>query len=177
MPRRWIADLAWLEGDDLARDVLIEGSNGCFATIAANASANDAQRITGIVVPGLVNAHSHTFHRLLRGVTLDRLNQVGDQVITTLELHINLEPGVVDPVPTSHQAVVDNSEEQADKDNDENDPTHIVISRWLGRGSVQRILRAATAAFYRFGGGARLWTARCQSSGRVTVEVLPISAR
>ena len=67
MAQRWIADLAWLGGDDLAPDVLIEVSNRRFATIAGKTSADEADRINGIVVPGLVNTHSHAFHRLLRG--------------------------------------------------------------------------------------------------------------
>ena len=71
MTERWIADLAWLGGKDLARNVLIEVSNGRFAAVTANSSTDDASRINGVVFPGLVNTHSHAFHRLLRGRTHD----------------------------------------------------------------------------------------------------------
>ena len=43
---------------------------------------------------------------LVRGVALDRLDQVGDEVVAALELHVDLRPGVVDLVPEPDQAVV-----------------------------------------------------------------------
>jgi cytosine/adenosine deaminase-related metal-dependent hydrolase len=35
----------------------------------ADAVDDRAIRLSGVVIPGLVNAHSHAFHRLLRGRT------------------------------------------------------------------------------------------------------------
>jgi formiminoglutamate deiminase len=56
-------------GDGLAEDVLIETQDGDFTAIVPNADDDGSPRLEGVVVPGLVNAHSHAFHRLLRGRT------------------------------------------------------------------------------------------------------------
>ena len=42
---------------------------------------------------------------LVRRVALHGLNQVGDQVMSTLEFDINPRPGFLGPVPSSHQSV------------------------------------------------------------------------
>lgn len=65
----WHAERAWLGGGDLARDVLIEARGGYITSISEGSNRGDAIRLDGVVVPGLVNAHSHAFHRLLRGQT------------------------------------------------------------------------------------------------------------
>jgi formiminoglutamate deiminase len=60
---------AWL-GDGVARDVLIEVTDGRFTAVTAGVPAPPgATRLTGLVLPGLANAHSHAFHRALRGRT------------------------------------------------------------------------------------------------------------
>jgi formiminoglutamate deiminase len=60
---------AWI-GDGVARDVLIEVGDGRFTAVTAGAEAPPgATRLTGLVLPGLANAHSHAFHRALRGRT------------------------------------------------------------------------------------------------------------
>ncbi|RZU52298.1 formiminoglutamate deiminase [Krasilnikovia cinnamomea] len=60
---------AWL-GDRVASDVLIEVRDGRFAAVTADATAPEgATRLPGLVLPGLANAHSHAFHRALRGRT------------------------------------------------------------------------------------------------------------
>ncbi|MQY03238.1 formimidoylglutamate deiminase [Actinomadura macrotermitis] len=64
---RWHAELAWL-GDGLARDVLIEADGERFTRIVPGVPAPpDAVRLRGLALPGLANAHSHAFHRALRG--------------------------------------------------------------------------------------------------------------
>ncbi|WP_067832774.1 formimidoylglutamate deiminase [Actinomadura kijaniata] len=64
---RWHAELAWL-GDGVAADVLIEADGERFTTITPGVPAPpDAQRLPGLTLPGLANAHSHAFHRALRG--------------------------------------------------------------------------------------------------------------
>ncbi|WP_433327074.1 formimidoylglutamate deiminase [Spirillospora sp. CA-294931] len=70
---RWHAELAWL-GDEVARDVLIEADGERFTTITPSVPAPpDARRLPGLTLPGLANAHSHAFHRALRGrVQTDR---------------------------------------------------------------------------------------------------------
>jgi formiminoglutamate deiminase len=53
-----------------ARDVLIEIAGGRFASVTPGAAAPaGATRLSGVVLPGLANAHSHAFHRALRGRT------------------------------------------------------------------------------------------------------------
>ncbi len=55
-------------------DVLIETTDGRFTTITPGvpngvAAADGAIRLPGLTIPGLANAHSHAFHRALRGRT------------------------------------------------------------------------------------------------------------
>jgi formiminoglutamate deiminase len=61
------AACAWLPGG-VASDVLIEVADGRFTAITPDAPA-DGTRLSGLVVPGLANGHSHAFHRALRGRT------------------------------------------------------------------------------------------------------------
>ncbi|HEX2902386.1 MAG TPA: formimidoylglutamate deiminase [Jatrophihabitans sp.] len=65
---RYFAEHALLP-DGPARDVLFEVSDGRFTAIYAGRPAGDAQRLPGVVLPGLANAHSHVFHRAIRGRT------------------------------------------------------------------------------------------------------------
>jgi formiminoglutamate deiminase len=67
--RRWIADAAWLGGSRLAENVLIEAVDGRISALDPGSAVSDASRLRGVVIPGLVNSHSHAFHRLLRGRT------------------------------------------------------------------------------------------------------------
>lgn len=69
MSRLWTADLAWLGGEDLAANILIEVSDGRFSRIETGTAEKGVPRLSGVVLPGLVNAHSHVFHRMLRGRT------------------------------------------------------------------------------------------------------------
>jgi formiminoglutamate deiminase len=69
---RWHAEYAWLDasgGDGPAADVLIEVGDGRFTAVTAGVGAPppDARRLPGLTLPGLANAHSHAFHRALRG--------------------------------------------------------------------------------------------------------------
>jgi formiminoglutamate deiminase len=65
----WFADLAWLGGDGLAPGVVLEDAgDGRLARVEAGRDPPaGAIRLSGIVVPGLANVHSHAFHRALRG--------------------------------------------------------------------------------------------------------------
>ena len=87
-PRRWLADLAWLPGQGVRRDVLIEADGDRFTSVTpaattapaatttpatsapftASASPNTT-RLHGLTLPGFANAHSHAFHRALRSTT------------------------------------------------------------------------------------------------------------
>jgi formiminoglutamate deiminase len=77
--RRWLADLAWLPGQGLCRDVLIEANGDRFTSVtpqpitpptpSASETPPDTERLRGLTLPGFANAHSHAFHRALRGTT------------------------------------------------------------------------------------------------------------
>jgi formiminoglutamate deiminase len=67
--RRWLADLAWLPGQGVCRDVLIEAGGDRFTAVTSGSSVSGAGRLRGLTLPGFANAHSHAFHRALRGVT------------------------------------------------------------------------------------------------------------
>jgi formiminoglutamate deiminase len=67
VPVRYHAPYAWL-GDRMAADVLIEVPGERFGRVSPGVPAPpDAVRLDGVVLPGLANAHSHAFHRALRG--------------------------------------------------------------------------------------------------------------
>ncbi len=64
------AELAWLGGARAERDVLVEIDGDRIATVTPGVAApSDAVRLAGLTVPGLVNTHSHVFHRAIRGRT------------------------------------------------------------------------------------------------------------
>jgi formiminoglutamate deiminase len=78
--RRWHAELAWLArtaaggtgaGGMLATDVLIEARGARFTAVTPGTPAvsvpSGTVRLPGLTLPGLANAHSHAFHRALRG--------------------------------------------------------------------------------------------------------------
>ncbi|WP_434743066.1 formimidoylglutamate deiminase [Micromonospora sp. SH-82] len=76
---RWLAEYAWLPGrDEPTPDVLIEADEGLFTAVTPLLGGGpvagvevhpDAVRLPGVTLPGLANAHSHAFHRALRGRT------------------------------------------------------------------------------------------------------------
>ena len=64
----YFADYARLPAG-VARNVRFEIADGRFASVETNTEPGDAHRLPGIVLPGFANAHSHAFHRALRGRT------------------------------------------------------------------------------------------------------------
>ncbi len=61
---------AWLGGTGVTASVLIETDGERIAAVRAGADPPAAaQRLRGVVIPGLANAHSHAFQRALRGRT------------------------------------------------------------------------------------------------------------
>jgi formiminoglutamate deiminase len=61
---------AWLGGTAPSADVLIETEGEHItAVIPATPSPAEAERLDGLVIPGLANSHSHAFQRALRGRT------------------------------------------------------------------------------------------------------------
>ena len=63
-------ELAWL-GDRVARRVLVRSQAGTITEVSTAWAAppDGARRLPGLVLPGMANAHSHAFHRALRGRT------------------------------------------------------------------------------------------------------------
>src|SRR3954447_22675568 len=66
--RRWHADHALLPSG-LAHDVLLEAVDGRFTAVTPGSPPGTAGRLPVVVLPGVANAHSHAFHRALRGRT------------------------------------------------------------------------------------------------------------
>jgi formiminoglutamate deiminase len=68
--RTWLAELAWSPDFGLRADVLIEATGDRLTSVTPDAEPPPgATRLTGLTMPGLANAHSHAFHRALRGIT------------------------------------------------------------------------------------------------------------
>lgn len=61
-------ELAWLPPGRVAREVRVEVDGDRIAAVDED-SPGGGERLTGLVLPGLANAHSHAFHRALRGRT------------------------------------------------------------------------------------------------------------
>ncbi|MDQ1483371.1 MAG: hypothetical protein QOF35_1447, partial [Actinomycetota bacterium] len=68
--QRWWAAYALLPAG-LARDVTFDVTAGHFTAVTPDTVPGDAQVLPGVVLPGFANAHSHAFHRALRGRTHD----------------------------------------------------------------------------------------------------------
>ena len=67
----YVCELAWLGGDRAERDVLVRVDDRRITTVDVGVAIApaDAVRLRGLTVPGFANAHSHAFHRALRGRT------------------------------------------------------------------------------------------------------------
>jgi formiminoglutamate deiminase len=64
------APYAWLGGEEPVADVLLSIENDRIASVTSGVTASDdAERLSGLLLPGLANAHSHAFQRALRGRT------------------------------------------------------------------------------------------------------------
>lgn len=70
----WWAEHAWLGGDHNAAGVLLGVKDGTFTSVTPGVPVPPPRATTlrGVTLPGLVNAHSHAFHRSLRGRTHDK---------------------------------------------------------------------------------------------------------
>lgn len=66
----YVCELAWLGGEHAEAEVVVEVDDGRFTRVESTGRAPPgARRLPGLTVPGLANAHSHAFHRALRGAT------------------------------------------------------------------------------------------------------------
>ena len=68
--QRWWAPYAMLP-TGLGHDVTFEVTGGRFTAVTSGTVPGDVQVLPGVVLPGFANAHSHAFHRALRGRTHD----------------------------------------------------------------------------------------------------------
>jgi formiminoglutamate deiminase len=62
-------ELAWLGGERVEDGVLLEVEGGRVASLELGVAEPppESQRLDGVTIPGLANAHSHAFQRALRG--------------------------------------------------------------------------------------------------------------
>jgi formiminoglutamate deiminase len=69
--RTWLAELAWSPALGLRTDVVIEAAGDRLTGVSPDVERPPATavRLPGLTMPSLANAHSHAFHRALRGVT------------------------------------------------------------------------------------------------------------
>lgn len=66
----WWCEHAWLGGDTVDSGVMISVADGRITSMRSNATPDPtSNRLYGLVIPGMANAHSHAFHRALRGRT------------------------------------------------------------------------------------------------------------
>jgi len=64
----FFCEYAWLGGDAVTANVLVTVDDGAITSVTAGADCPDtARRLTGLTMPGFANAHSHVFHRAIRG--------------------------------------------------------------------------------------------------------------
>jgi len=70
MTRLW-CERAWLGGERVEQGVVLVIDDGTIVSVTTGVAAcpSDARRRDGVTIPGLLNAHSHVFHRALRART------------------------------------------------------------------------------------------------------------
>ncbi len=69
-PTKFFAAQAWLGGTIAEHNVLITVNDGLIADVSPDSEFDaSATRLDGLTLPGAANAHSHAFHRALRGRT------------------------------------------------------------------------------------------------------------
>ncbi|GGZ98790.1 formimidoylglutamate deiminase [Streptomyces echinoruber] len=68
-PRTYWLEYAWLEDRGVVPGVALETADGRITAVRTDTPAPPpgAEPLRGLTVPGLANAHSHAFHRALRG--------------------------------------------------------------------------------------------------------------
>jgi formimidoylglutamate deiminase len=82
----WVPDLIYLDGRFQADRAVVCDSFGTIVEITESAKAPDAIRLPGrALLPGLVNAHSHAFQRVIRGRTERRSQHTNDSFWTWRE--------------------------------------------------------------------------------------------
>jgi formiminoglutamate deiminase len=94
--RRWHAELAWLPRQGVCSGVLIEAADRHFTAVTPGVRPGDCPldtvHLAGLTLPGLANAHSHAFHRALRGAV-----QAGQGTFWTWRERMYQVAGALDP--------------------------------------------------------------------------------
>lgn len=67
--RRFFAPLAYLPGGWARNVVMAVDARGFFTEVTADSADHRAERLGGVVLPGMVNAHSHAFQRAMVGLS------------------------------------------------------------------------------------------------------------
>jgi len=82
----WLPDFVYAEGRFLSDRAIVVDSEGRIVKIIASNEAPDPVRLSGkALLPGLVNAHSHAFQRVIRGRTEERSQHSSDSFWTWRE--------------------------------------------------------------------------------------------
>ena len=86
-PQEWLPDLLFYQGQFQANLALCTGADGRVATVISGDEARNPIRLQRrALLPGLVNAHSHAFQRVIRGRTEFRSSAETDTFWTWREL-------------------------------------------------------------------------------------------
>ena len=87
MPNKaWLPDLIYLDGRFESGRAIVCDDAGNIVRIAASEEVPDAIRLSGrALLPGMVNAHSHAFQRVIRGRTEHRSQHSADSFWTWRE--------------------------------------------------------------------------------------------
>jgi formiminoglutamate deiminase len=98
------APMALVGGTD-HRNVTVEASDGTITSVSSGTPIPPgAMAFEGAIVPGLVNAHSHVFHRALRGRTTPEGGDFWSWRTTMYELVDHLDPELLEELATATYA-------------------------------------------------------------------------
>lgn len=102
----WLPDLIWLGGKFESGVALIADAEGTIARISDDpADLNQAERLPGrAMLPGLVNAHSHAFQRVIRGRTENRGSSSGPDTFWTWRETMYRAANLLSPEALYHAA-------------------------------------------------------------------------
>lgn len=68
MNRVFFCEYAWLGGGEVTKDVLVTVEDDTITEVTPHSECpTAARRLAGLTMPGFANAHSHVFHRAIRG--------------------------------------------------------------------------------------------------------------
>ena len=82
----WLPDFVYENGQFVSGRAIVCDKSGTVARIVASSEAPNAMRLPGrALLPGMVNAHSHAFQRVIRGRTEHRSQHTSDSFWTWRE--------------------------------------------------------------------------------------------